>query len=585
MDVGVKRPCDNTEELPNNKIPQKYYVQLFPRTKESAEYEKKYMLKVLKDMLSEDTYAKSEKYLNGGDNVCMSIEDFLIILDHFLSLDNNVYDVIIKLGIFTPFHYIVYHSTLYVDDFYYMIIKKLGYDPIVLGLDYQYYLCSIASLIYGNYTYKKFYTIQPCLYNGEFTKNIKCDQILDTLHKCTYSSPEYASVVSWIRNNNSRHICYPTGFRTNTILNYDGVMMYKKYRFIIHAASDIRKGVCSSVTFLQICELLMVLLNDIEPQYITESNRDYYTRINTHNIEHGQTFTVTNVTYEIARYLRYEEGAIIIDAVDKIWKIIYDNGRYIKHANYIEELIRGIFGFLILYSINIRNILSCSDYNMHYKSLLLKSYLEVNKYEILYGKNNSKASYVSNMIHYINDELVSNPTKNFWKIYHMLDHNFYIFYVPYPENVVHLNLDKNTKNALMHLMCLIDGEAFPNNYVSFGSNRYTKRNDSEYYLYCYNIMRNKFREFEFRPTSGPNSYIEHISDQGGPEKWQEKMIMYTDIEKKGFGFLLTIVKDIRKLIVEYLFGKSFSELSYEEKYYYSSIYNGERFIYDSGISM
>jgi hypothetical protein len=584
VNVGVKNPFNNTGNhlLLDSNIPQKYYVQLFPRTKQNSKNEKYYMLEeVLRGMLSNEMYIKSKQFLKCLKKGRMSDDEFNNILTHFLSIDNNVYDVIIKLGIFTPFHYIAYNGSLpRISYIYHSIIVKLGYDPIVLGgKESPYYLSSIAS-VFSDYNAHDpiFLQMQPCLYNDDFIQNIKCEQILNNLHMCTYSSPNYVTVVSWI-DVDDKQSTTPAGFEGDVSrLNEDGLIMYKNKKIIRPTNSNEDK--CSTVTLLQLYELLMILLDEIEPQRITESNDDYYTRIDDYNIEFSRMFTVTNVTYEIARYFGRENN-INIDIMDPVGKIIYDNGRYIKHAKYIEELISGTLGLLNDYYMNIRNILQNSEYNKHYKVLWLKSHLEVHKYEILYGANKkvSISSPIEDVIDYINKSYVSNPVENFWIMRFLLNHDFDASDEKC-HHFVHLNLDNQIKKALMHNMFLIRGGIFPNKYIPYGIDRiddFVENVDSEFYLYCYNIMRKQVRGMTFQPND--NLYIQYICNQGGPEKWQEQLILCTQIEKKGFGLLSTLVKDVRMVIVEYLLGKSFLELSYEEKYYYSSIYNGERFIY------
>jgi hypothetical protein len=598
MDVGVKRPLDGVEAplSPINNKSLKFHINLFPRTKESAEHERNYMLEVLKAMLSDDIYNITKEYILRcnylkKEYVEMSKIEFNKIFQHFLSLDNRVYEVIIELGIFTPFHILVYDiagRNIREIDFYDKIINKLGYDPIVLGgIESPHYLYSIAALIRDCGSGILMSDHMPILCDSRFKQNIKCIQILDNINTLTYSSPNYMFVVAWIDTDDNT----PAGYENDcSRASESGVLMYKGYIFFPDFMPV--DNYCSHSTLLHLFKLLMIILNEIDSKRDDESNAEYFKRLSNYNVELSRMFTVTNITYEIARYFMYNDN-IDLAIYKPIHEIIYDNGRYIKHAKYITEMMYGLYG---LYGscrdMNIVNIVHSTNYNDNYKVMLLKACMYDNDKHTLICEaeddefdssiiNNIKAS---DTIKFINENYASNPSKYFWKIHFMLCKDFEKNIID--ECFIHLNLDKKTKDELMHSLFISNGATYPNDFVTYDNIRFEECMDSEYHLYCYNIMRDTIRGFhgESHVELYKESYIKNFYLQGGPIKWQENMILYTQIEK-GVGLFSTLVKDIRKLIVQYVLGKSFDEMSSAEKYYYVSIYKGERFIYDSAISM
>jgi hypothetical protein len=599
MDVGVKRPLDSIEDHPSqvNRMPPKFHINLFPRTNESAAHERNYMLEVLKAMLPEDIYNKTKKYIlrcnylkKEYEYVDMPINKIQKIFQHFLSLDNSVYEVIIELGIFTPFHIIILDlKGIYFRymNLYNTIIDKLGYDPIVLGGEASpYYLYSIAALsTYHNISYPQ----QPILYDSIFKQNIRCGQILDNLHMCIYSSPNYVLDVTRINTDDIIGRRFPAGYwHELSIFARVGIIMYKNYVFCIDYMPDNKH--CSCSTIFHLWTLLMKLLGEIDSKRDGESNNEYLTRLSNYNVELSNMFNVTNITYEIANFFMYNHN-IQANTYNSICEIINKHEIYIKHPQYITELVCGVCGLYGLRNnINLKNIIYNSNYNDNYKDMLSKMYAKVNKNEpektqqLTYMHVNNKTKALE-LINYINKNFVSNPSKYYFEIIHMI-------YTIIKGNVIdecliYLNLDIQTKKELMRGLLLYNGTTFPNKFVARKRNWHTIYIDSEYQLYCYNIMKHTLKEFPACHNSYDfyrTSYIKNVYLQGGPERWQEQLILYTDIEK-GFELFLTVVKDIRKLIVQYVLGKSFNEMSPAEKYYYSSIYNGERFIYDSAISM
>jgi hypothetical protein len=578
---------DNTEDhlSPINNRPLKFHINLFPRTKESAEHERNYMLEVLKALLPDNIYNITEKYILRcnylkKEYVEMSKIEFHDIFQHFLSLDKRVYEVIVELGIFTPFHILTFdikgkHPVN--NEFYAKIFGKLGYDPIVLGgVESAYYLYSIAALI----TYQEDdYIMSDILCGSKFKQNIKSNQILDNIHMCIYSSPNYTSRVARA-NIHSKYL-----YKRHNSGILVGIMMYKGYVFCTEYTGSYYSNYCSYSTNLHLFKLLMILLGEIDSKRDDESNAEYFKRLSNYNVELSYMFTIDNITYEIARYFMYNDNINKGD-FKSIFEIIYDNGRYIKHAKYITELVYGLYG--LCRDKDIGSIICSINCHNDFIFMLLEMITEINKHngeiEVFNTMN------TSNAINYINENYASNPSRYYWKIYYIISTQFIENRLVGQslELFIHLKLDKKTKNRLVRDLVLSKGLIFPSLFMIHELLYDRDYGDSEYYLYRYNIMRDTFRgTYENRVVncgSCHESYLYNIYTHGGPIKWQENMILYTDIEK-GVGLFSTLVKDIRRLIVQYVLEKSFDEMSPAEKYYYYSIYNGERFIYDSAISI